>query len=527
MAAMAPAQAKGTAAGTTLVAASNVTFFDTVLKAVKTPDTVVTVDPKPGITVSLSKSSDIVVGAKAYPCVVTNTANFTDSLIVSVSTSKNAYAILVKDTNGDGIWQPSESQTVNVVLNVAPDQAIPCLLVVQSNVGTPAGDPGTATITAMSAKDRSVTSSATFNATFGARTAPVVVYDLPQPASTSPIVSQGTAIVGTEVGCVYSVNVTGANAGTLAWKYPEQGNAGGPIHDRVATDGAGYYFTAADGLVCRLSTDGKLVWQTKLAGEGAGSSAMPLVGATDVTVACGDGCIRRLDKQTGALLSVSSSVGAGALGTPSMPQTADMWVGGSDGRLYNINAEAGCAVMSSLPISGQPVSATPFVDVRSGLVLTATTEGNVYALGSHSNAVKWGPVALGSSVKGSPWVDSADGIAYFGGVDGTIYALHVADGSAVAGYPVHVNDGGGFEGSPIVDPIATGQKVLFAASTAGRLYGFRPSDPAHMVLFDANDPSIQFVGTPALSGAGPDGVLVVVGTNGRIYGFRAGDAVAP
>lgn len=526
LAAIVPARAKGTIAGTALVAASSITYSDTTPKVVRTPDAVVTVDPTPSIAVGMPKSSDVVVGAKAYPCTITNTGNYTDNFIVSISTSPNAYAILVKDTNGDGIWQPSESQTVNIVLNVAPDQVLNCLLVVQNNPGTKPGDLGTATITAMSASNRAITGTATFNATFGVKAAAVMVFDVPDPITTSPIMLQGDVVVGSKTGSVYSVNTTGPEAGKLAWKFPADGNLGGAIHDRVATDGAGYYFTAGDSATYRLSLDGKLVWKADLSESGSGSSTMPLVGANDVTVACNDGCVRRLDKNTGELLGTSSPLGGGALGTPSMPGTAEMWVGGSNGRIYNVNAEAGYAVMSSLAISGQAVSATPFVDVRSGLVLTATPEGNVYALGSQSDSVRWGPIALGSRVHGSPWVDSAEGIAYFNGTDGTIHALRVSDGSAVPGYPIHVTDGGGFEGSPIVDPISSGVKVLLAASTAGRLYGFQPSDPTRMVLFDADDPSVKFVGTPALSGAGPDGLLVVAATNGRIYGFRAGDLVS-
>ena len=527
LAAMTPAQAKGTLAGTVVTASAKVLYTDTVAASVETPGASVTVAPSPSVTITLPRSSDNVAGAMSFSCVVTNTGNLTDNVLVYLTPSDNTYAILVKDENADGVWQATESQVMVSLKSLAPDKPVAGLLVVQSNPGTPIGAQGTVTIDVKSGVDKSVHAVATFTATFVKKLAKQFAYQAPEPLASSPMVMNNTAIVGSETGVVYAVNTAGPNIGKLAWRFPASGNVGAAIRGRVATDGAGYYFAANNGVFYRLDLTGNLIWQQQVVPTGVEMEAMPLVGRDDVTLACGDGRVRRFNKDTGAIISASRPVGNGTLTTPSMPGTGDMWIGGSDGSLYNINADNGYAVMSSRELSHMPISATPFVDARTGLVLAATSEGNVYALLSHSDAVKWGPVSLGSPVNGSPWVDSAAGIAYFGGTDNTIHALHVADGSPVAGYPVQFKDGGSFIGAPVVDPMPNGNSVLFAATTSGRIYGFRPSDPAHFVQFATDDPSVKFIGSPALSSAAADGVLVAAGSDGKLYGFSAADAVAP
>lgn len=527
LAAMAPAQARGTLAGTVITASAQVSYLDTVVASVQTPDTAITVAPSPSITITLPRSSDNVAGAMSFPCTVTNTGNLTDNLTVYLSPTDNTFALLIKDDNADGVWQATESQGLVSLKSLPPDKPVAGLLVVQANAGTPVGSQGAVNIDAMSGADRNVQALATFTATFVRKLAPKFSFQSPEPLSASPIVSDHTAIVGSEAGVIYAVNTDGPNAGKLAWRFPAADNLGGAIRGRVATDGAGYYFTANNGVSYRLDKTGKQVWQRQVVPAGVEMEAMPLVGRDDVTLACGDGRVRRFDKETGAIVGASLPVGTGTLTTPSMPGTGDMWIGGSDGSLYNINADNGYAVMSVRELSHLPISATPFVDARSGLVLTATPEGSVYALISHSDLVKWGPVSLGSPVKGSPWVDSSAGIAYFGGTDNTIHALHVADGSPVAGYPVKLKDGGAFVGSPVVDPMPNGNSVLFAATTAGRIYGFNPADPKHFVEFATDDPNVKFIGSPALSSAAADGVLVAAGSDGKLYGFAASDAVAP
>jgi hypothetical protein len=528
LAALAPAQAKGTLAGTVVTASAQVAYVDAITAvSVQTPDANVTVAASPSVTLSLPHASDNVAGAMAFPCVVTNTGNSPDDVTVALTPSSNTYSIMVHDDNADGVWQGTESRTMVSLKALPPDQPVAGLLVVQSNPGTPVDAQGTVKIAVNSGIDTSVQAQATFTATYVTKLAPQFRFQAQEPFTSSATVVNNIAIAGSDSGVVYAVNVAGPTAGQLAWRFPAAANLGAPIRGRVATDGVGYYFTANNGMCYRLDTAGRLVWQQQVVPAGVEMEAMPLVGPNDVTLACGDGRIRRFNKDTGALISISVPVGNGVLTTPSMPGSDGIWVGSSDGALYNISTGNGYAVMSARELSQMPISATPFVDARSGLVLTTTPEGNVYALISHSDIVKWGPVSLGTPVMGSPWVDSAAGIAYFGGTDNTIRALNVADGSPVAGYPAQFKDGGSFLGTPVVDPMPNGKSVLFAATTTGRVYGIRPSDPTRFVEFATTDPNVKFVGSPAVSSAAADGIMVVAGTDGALYGFSAAAAVAP
>jgi outer membrane protein assembly factor BamB len=344
--------------------------------------------------------------------------------------------------------------------------------------------------------------------------------------TSSPIVRNGLAVTGSEAGVLYAVRAQGDAAGALAWRYPETGSLGAPIRGRVAADATGLYFTANDGILHKIDANGQPLWQSRVVPAGTDTEAMPIVTDDAVTLACGDGRVRRIDKQTGSILAASPTVGLGTLSTPSMPRDGDLWLGGSDGRLYNMDVDHGFTVMSAHSISNQPMSATPFVDARSGVVMSVSGEGDVFAMRVRSDQIVWGPKSLGSPVKGSPWVDSNAGIAYFATTSGTLHALRVTDGAPVAGYPVQLTTTGGFVGAPVVLPLPNGQTTVFLGSTSGTFFAVNAANPGRVARFETGDPTVQFAGAPALSGPTMDDIIVVAGTNGRLYGFRVRDAVA-
>jgi outer membrane protein assembly factor BamB len=522
----ASAMAASVPAGTVLTTRAEAIYTDGGPRIVQSAPMSVTVEKAAVATVTLDQAPAVVRGTQPYRCTITNAGNYAGGIVVYVTKSSNTDATLVYDTNEDGVWQRSETTTVLSQPPMPPDDPLKCFLLLKAKAGTLAGDQGGAVVFVSPKDDPLREASAEVDVTFADRAlAPAFTFQASEPLNSSPTIRDGVALVGSEGGTVYAVQTQGAAAGSLLWRYPVSGGVGAPIRGRVAVDASGYYFTANNGKAYHLDRNGGLVWETQAADAGASMEAMPLVDATSVLLACGDGHIRVLDKQTGAVLGTSAALGTGALTTPAAPRPGELWVGASDGNLYNVNVAQGFTVLSARKLGDAPLLATPFVDVRSGLVMSVTPDGNVYAMRLHSDQTLWGPVSLGCAVQGSPWVDSAAGIAYFAATDGTLHALRVMDGAPMTRYPAQITDAGGFQGSPVVDPLPGGASVAFVGSDAGKLYAVTAQDPTQRIAFDAKDAGVRFLGSPALSGAKLDDLVVVSGSNGALYGFVAGDAL--
>ncbi|HEY3266699.1 MAG TPA: PQQ-binding-like beta-propeller repeat protein [Armatimonadota bacterium] len=520
------ARASGTLAGTVLSSQAVVSYSDGAPKSAVSSPVAISVGKRASLKLTLKKNAETISGLKAIPCSVVNDGNYAEDIRVLLAYTGCAVATVIQDTNGNGKADAAETTQVSVLSQLPADQTADCLLMVLPATGAKIGDTGNITVQALCADEFSTLTSAKLSATLARPLPTKFAYDAGEALCSSPIVTRGLAITGSESGVVYAVHATGKSIGQLAWRFPVKGNVGGAIRGRVATDGSSFFFTANNGYAYCLKADGSQLWSSQVAAANVDLEAMPIISANSVSVACGDGRIRSLDKATGAMLAGSPPMGGGGLSTPSMPQLSDMWVGGADGSLYNLKGDASFTVLSAISVSVKPLTSTPFVDVRTGLVLSATQEGNAFALRSRSNEIIWGPKSLGSPVMGSPWVDSRAGSVFFGGSDAAVYGLKVADGSTVPGYPVKMTcDDGGFVNSPVVAPLSDGHAVLFAASTGGRVYGLDTANPAAVAQFDANDPDAGFVGSPALSGASANDVLVAAGRNGKLYGFRVGDAL--
>lgn len=491
--------------------------------AISAPASVV-VQGAPLARITLGSSAVVANGATAVSCKITNAGNQPSDFRVIVIRTQNMDADFVLDANGDDRWQRSESAQVKRLSALPPDKSVSGFLVVRPKSSTASGASGSATILVAPTTNPVAEVSADLSVTFGDTSVhPAFTFRTEEPLNASPTVRDGLVLVGSDSGAVYAVYATGAAAGTLAWRYPTQGGVGAPIRGRLAVDTSGYYFTSNNGWAYHLDRKGREVWKTAVVPAGTVMDAMPLVDDSTVMLACGDGRVRRLDKQSGQVLSESQGLGDGSLTTPAAPRPGELWLGAADGSLYTINDAQGFTVLSAYSVSDKGVLATPYVDVASGLVLSVTPDGKVYAMRIRSSQMAWGPVELGAPVNGAPWVDSLNGIAYFAATDGKLYALLVKDGRSVPGYPVQVAESGGFQNTPVVVPVAGDFPLAFLASDDGKVYGVNTATPELRSVFDTDDSSARFIGSPAVSGVRPDDVLVATASNGVLYGFYIGD----
>jgi hypothetical protein len=517
----------GTPAGTVLKSTATIGYVDGGASATITTTSIVTVTRAAGCKVALERSVDDFTTQRATKVTVTNTGNGPATLNLGVSASYGWAAKLVADSNADGIWQPSEASGISSVGPLEPDESASVFVLVSPNTSVlKRHQQGTIWVTVADSLESAAASKSALTANYQKPLVPAFVFRADSALAASPTVVNGLAVCGSEGGVLYAVYVNGANAGSLAWRYPESGSLGAPIRARVSSDGM-TFCVAAGNTVARLSSDGREMWRSAIGPAGKGIEAMPLFSPEGIVVACGDGKVRRLDPSDGTVLSVSPSLGNGALSTPSMPGTGELWVGGADGSVYDLRAGSSrgeYSVLASHVISGQAVSATPFVDIRAQRVVTVSSEGSVYAMQLRTGQALWGPVALGSPVRSAPWVDSRGRVVYLAGTDNTLHALRAEDGAPVEGYPMLFEGEGGFTGTPVVVPLADGRRVLFAANNAGRLYAVDAANPSVWAMFDTGNSQSRFLGSPAVSGTGDDDVVVAACTDGSLYAFRLADA---
>lgn len=514
-----------TPAGAKLSTTAQVQYHDGMTRTSTSKLVVVTVGAKSGAAVTLPVAAATVSGTQAFPCILTNTGNSVADIRMAVTMTANTDAWIVRDAHGDGVWRGDDEPEIRSVPGVAPGASVPCFLVVQPRTSAREGAVGGVTVFAASTAVADYQSFARFTPTFAAPgLRPAFAFEAPEPITSSPIVRNGMAFVGTQSGVLYAVSVAGDTAGKVVWRFPATGSLGAPIRGRVAPDGDTYYVAADNGMLYKLDAKGQPLWKTVVSTHPGPMVAMPILHESGVTLACGDGRVRRIDGKTGEVLSVSYPVGDNGLGTPSMPSRDELWVGGSDGNLYNMKADQAFTILAAHPISDGPVSTTPFVDSRTSLVVAVSSEGNVYAMRLRTSEMVWGPVSLGSPVKGSPFVNTDSGTIYVTTADGALHALRITDGIEVEGYPVRLSQADGPASSPVVVPLGS-RATIFVGGTAGRFYAVNANTPARMVWFDAGDRAARFSATPALSGPSMDDL--VVATAGRsLYGFLVREVVS-
>ncbi len=368
-----PAFAEHTPAGTTLTSTAQVIYTDDGPRSVSSDPVVLTVAQRAAASVALSASSGTVRGIQAVPCTLTNAGNYSNGLAILVTKSTNTMAYIAEDINGDGVWQADENTPLRSVPALAPGASVNAFLVVSSRPGVVDGSTGSVTVFVSPLDQPDATSHALFAVTYTTpRLTPAFAFQAPEPMTSSPTIRNGLALVGTEAGALYAVKVTNPGAGTLAWRYPITGGVGAAIRSRAAADETGFYVTADDGALHKVGQFGEPIWRSQVAPAGTPMAAMPILKDGAILLACGDGRLRRIDPDTGAVLNTSQPMGDGTLGTPAAPGRDDLWVGGADGSLYDLKTDADFTILSAHAISQSGVGATPFADSRRGLVVTAT-----------------------------------------------------------------------------------------------------------------------------------------------------------
>lgn len=399
-----------------------------------------------------------------------------------------------------------------------------------------------------------------FNAQPFVETAPAIAGVMSSPATSA----DGVTYFGDSNSMLYAIDdATGEAPAGAAFPVDLDMYAGGSILGRVAVrhlgDGWFIYFTTDNGRVGRIPISGDTSEEA-----GAWISA-PLVSGTDIAVtpavasvngdsyvyvAMGDGTnpasLFRLDALTGANLTQQSLAPATSVQSSPSVVNNNIYVG-TDAGTYRVLDSGGTFVVSTS--AGLDTPGSPFVHLtgpNGPAMYVVDSSGTVFA----RNATNFAPiaafdgdgeVALGATVRSSLF--AWDNILYVGGMDNKVYAVKESDGSGAgpSGY-VFFNAGadgsiaGGVTispGGPSVNAADPGGSTVVFATTNGRLYQVRASDPSIYRAYTAALPAISVPAgeypvpvalptTPSADAAmdGPNGatpVQFVGDTDGRIY----------
>ncbi len=169
-----PAGAAGTPAGTTITNKATATYTDAnnnTYTPVESNTVSVTVSQVAGVTITpATGSQNGSPGGKIYFArQITNTGNGTDTFNLTAGGLPAGYAYTIyKDTNGDGILQPSEEVAGNILgasVTLNADQTQYAIAVVTAPAGAAAGSTATLNLTATSALTPATSSTSTMTIT--------------------------------------------------------------------------------------------------------------------------------------------------------------------------------------------------------------------------------------------------------------------------------------------------------------------------------------------------------------------------
>ncbi|MDD3887099.1 MAG: hypothetical protein PHI35_09520, partial [Victivallaceae bacterium] len=172
-----PAGAAGTPAGTTITNKATATYTDAnnnTYTPVESNTVSVTVSQVAGVTITpATGSQNGSPGGKIYFArQITNTGNGTDTFNLTAGGLPAGYAYTIyKDTNGDGILQPSEEVAGNILgasVTLNADQTQYAIAVVTAPAGAAAGSTATLNLTATSALTPATSSTSTMTITIQA-----------------------------------------------------------------------------------------------------------------------------------------------------------------------------------------------------------------------------------------------------------------------------------------------------------------------------------------------------------------------
>jgi outer membrane protein assembly factor BamB/predicted phosphodiesterase len=271
----------------------------------------------------------------------------------------------------------------------------------------------------------------------------------------SPVVSEGKLVFGSNDGFVYSVD---ARSGVKRWRF----YTGGPVLATPAVHGDVAFVGSVSGEMFALGVeDGQPRWQKRIA-ESIYSSAsvfedLVLVGASDSSLHA----VRAVDGvpvwrfQTGGLVKARPLVHKGRV-----------YFGSWDGYFYALKLEDGGLAWRQ-QISANPYfpAATSNPVLAGGLIVVASHDHVVHAFDPESGEEVWRHEKTDTHMPGYSTGLVHGSRIFFGSLSGHLFALDVATGETV--FETQLGD----PPDPIFDssPTWTGSEVV-VGSVGGRLY---------------------------------------------------------
>jgi outer membrane protein assembly factor BamB len=294
----------------------------------------------------------------------------------------------------------------------------------------------------------------------------------------SPIVFNGIALIGSEDGNLYAVEVI---AGKQKWKF----KTGGAVHSTPAVYGNTVYFGSYDGYYYAIDlTTGKQKWKFKTGGEKQ-MGATAYWGMKPVDMYMNDlwDCFLSspiVDKSDNGLTA---------------------YFGSSDGNLYAVDAKNG-SLKWKFTTNGI-IHASPIIE--NGTIYIGSWDTYMYAINAKTGKEKWkfktGDQVAMTGIQASSTVQ--DGVIYFGARDAHLYALDAGNGNLVWKYDA--------ENAWIISSAVIREKTLYVGT----------SDTYLLLALDAKTGKEKFrfktngyvFGSPAIAGS----TAYVGDFTGRIY----------
>jgi outer membrane protein assembly factor BamB len=347
-------------------------------------------------------------------------------------------------------------------------------------------------------------------------------------AITSPITtSDGVAWAGSRSGVLYSVAATtasGRTPGTLIRRYPASGNLGAPILARPTLYIDTIYLAAANGRLTALdASTGALRWSATVPNSGNLTSSPSVTSDGKVYIGSDNGKVYAYSAVSGQLVYTSANTFGAITGTVAIPDDARVWVTSEDGSVRRLSNDLQTILWSANV--GSPIFSSPYVET-SGNAVYFTTQKGAYALnaGTGSPADGWptsGAALFTWPVSVSPWVDVAADRLVFATENETILSIAASTGRNVTNVVLRPDGVKEFTGTPVVR-----NGVIYIGGTDGKFYALDQAAPsanpgASWRVFDSSAERLpgQFLAAPAITGSGPNDVVVAGNTNGRIYAF--------
>jgi outer membrane protein assembly factor BamB len=314
-----------------------------------------------------------------------------------------------------------------------------------------------------------------------------------------PAVDEGVAVVGTNAGRVFALDV---QTGKVRWARRQKGY----IAATPAIFGGRVYVASMDGrLTCYRIEDGAKIWDFSTGGQPIESS--PLIVGDALYFASypddSDGTLYSFDVRTGKqrwrFHADAAIKGSAALAGDAIV-AADY-----AGNVYAVRRSNGALawrVRAGKRFYGGP-------GVSGGTIVIGDVGGAIVALGASSGSERWRVSTGGAYVYSSPAI--ANGVAYVGSYDGRLRAIDLDSGAVRWSFDVQ----GRISGSASVVNGVVYTSRLYAPGQARATFGL-----------DARTGAVRWRGgdgrySPAV-GAGR--TLYLVGTR-RLYAYRSGPPV--